>query len=121
MSFVIAMFESRLIRLVLAAGCLFKSGAVMGMPMPSPGAMSGSHGTISFSGAVLMETCASAVAGEMPDTSGSVPIRGECHSGEDRTPYRFTARDIGERPVSRLLRYAKESYGKAMVLTYVYD
>jgi len=120
MSFVIAMFESRLIRLLLAAGCLFKAGAVMGMPMPS-GATSGSHGSISFSGAIVMETCASALAGEVPDTSGSAPVRGECRSGEDRTPYRFSARDIGERPAGRLLRYARESYGKAMLLTYVYD
>lgn len=123
MSFVIAIFECRLIRncALLAIGCLFKTGVALGMPMPSHGETTRSHGTISFSGAVVTETCALAVAGEVPDTRGSAQARGECHSGENRTGYRLSASEIGEQPTVRLLRYAKDTYGKATVLTYVYD
>ncbi|HET6803983.1 MAG TPA: hypothetical protein VFH59_00885 [Frateuria sp.] len=119
MSPVIQVFRSRLIRngVLLAAGCLLKVGVAMGMPMSGTAAPSG---TISFSGAVLMATCAAPTAGGVPAV-GNLPSRGACRSGESYAGYRFNAHQVGDQPAGRLLEYAKDRYGKVLVLTYVYD
>ena len=125
MSPVMQIFESRLVGkcALLVAGCLFKAGLAMGMPMPMPaqGDAAGSSGTISFSGAVVTGTCAAPVAAAADGALGGVSARGECRSGESHVGYRVNVRDIGDRPAIRLLQYAKDRYGKAMVVTYVYD
>lgn len=120
---VIQIFESRLIRncALLVAGCLFNAGLAMGMPTPPHGETAGSSGTISFSGAIVAGTCAAPTADAADGSLDGLPARGECHSGESYAGYRFNAREIGDRPAVRLLRYAKDTYGKAVVLTYVYD
>lgn len=119
MSPTIAIFQSRLLRncAMVAAGCLFKAGVVLGMPMPS----TAPSGTVTFLGAIVTGTCAPPAAGDMASAQVSESVRSECHSGENLTGYRFTANEVGDRPNVRLLKYAKDSYGKAMVLTYVYD
>lgn len=108
-------------RAALVACCLFKAGLVLGMPMPPIDETAAAGGTVAFSGAVVMGTCAVSAVDAAGGNFESLPTRGECRSGESYAEYRLSAREIGDRPGVRLLQYAKDSYGKAVVLTYVYD
>lgn len=99
---------------------LLHAALALGVPMASFAAEVSPGGTITFSGAIVAGTCQvpSATAADLPE---GVPSRGDCRSGESHPAYRLSMDAVGEHPGSRLLQYAKDAYGNARVLTYVYE
>lgn len=114
--------RSRLAR--VAFGCLLlEAGAAMGMPMDASDGMAERGGRITFSGAVVVATCAVPTTAEPGGRAAFSSGRGQCSQGnnESRATYRASMEEIANRSGVRLLQYAKNSYRETMLVTYTYE